>query len=210
MKKKVAAFQRHPWHGVPLGENAPDICTAYIEIVPGDTVKYEIDKPSGIIKVDRPQAFSNVTPALYGFFPRTYCAEEVGEFCSQKTNIAGIYGDGDPLDVCVITEKIIPRNNILVQVIPIGGFRMIDKNEADDKIIAVLKGDPVYEQWKDIQELPISIVQRLQHYFLTYKKNPNNEDNCVKIAAIYGKEEAAAVIRCSVIDYHNHYEVDES
>ena len=207
MKKNVSPYLLHPWHGVSLGETAPEICTAYIEIVPSDTVKYEIDKLSGIIKVDRPQAFSNMVPALYGFFPQTYCGAEVGKLCTEKTGIAEIYGDRDPLDVCVITEKVIPRNNILVQVIPIGGFRMIDKNEADDKIIAVLKGDEVYEQWKDISEVHPSIINRLKHYFMTYKKNPNEDSNRVNIAAIYGREEAINVIQKSQKDYTDNFNV---
>jgi inorganic pyrophosphatase len=198
-------YQLHPWHGVALGDNSPSICTAFIEIVPTDTIKYEVDKPSGILKVDRPQQFSNVFPALYGFLPQTFCDIEVGKFCMEKTGRTGILGDQDPLDIIVLTEKIIARGGILVQAIPIGGFRMIDQNQADDKIIAIMKGDEVYGGWKDITNVNEAILMRLKHYFLTYKKGPNDTDNRVQIDAIYGKDEAYEVIRRSQTDYQNKY-----
>ena len=90
--------------------------TAYIEIVPTDAVKYELDKESGILKIDRPQQFSNVCPALYGFVPRTLCAREVGRFCDERTGRTGIVGDGDPMDICVLTERPITHGDILVRV----------------------------------------------------------------------------------------------
>ena len=133
-----SAFRAHPWHGVDLGLSAPSIVTAYIEIVPTDTVKYEIDKVTGLLKIDRPQRFSNVCPSLYGFLPRTLCADRVGAFCMEKTGRKGIVGDGDPMDICVLTEKVIGHGDLLVQAIPIGGLRMLDSNEADDKIERVL------------------------------------------------------------------------
>src|SRR5678809_496858 len=103
----VSRLQAHPWHGIPVGPDAPAIVNVFIEIVPGDTVKYEIDKPSGHLKIDRPQRFSNVCPSPYGFIPQTLCAERVGAYCSERTGRAGIIGDGDPMDVCVLTEKTI-------------------------------------------------------------------------------------------------------
>src|ERR1700754_1644617 len=98
-----SAFRAHPWHGVELGAQAPQVVTAYIEIVPTDTVKYEIDKASGLLKIDRPQRFSNVCPSLYGFLPRTLCADRVGAFCSEQTGRAGVVGDGGPMDVGVVS-----------------------------------------------------------------------------------------------------------
>ena len=98
-------FKPHPWHGIPIGDDAPRTVTCFIEIVPTDTVKYELDKATGYLKVDRPQKFSNVCPTLYGFIPQTYCGEQVGAFCGERTGRQGIVGDGDPLDICVLTEK---------------------------------------------------------------------------------------------------------
>src|SRR4029453_3677407 len=121
-----SAFRAHPWHGVELGSQAPQIVTAYIEIVPTDTVKYEIDKATGLLKVDRPQKFSNVAPSLYGFLPRTYCAEQVAARCMQRTGKTGIVGDGDPLDVCVLSERGIAHGGLIVTARPIGGLRMVD------------------------------------------------------------------------------------
>ena len=198
-------YQLHPWHGVEIGEKAPATCTAFIEIVPTDTIKYEVDKDSGILKVDRPQQYSNIFPALYGFIPQTLCDIEVGNFCMEKTGRTGIIGDQDPLDIIVLTEKIIARGGILVQAIPIGGFRMIDQNQADDKIVAIMKGDEVYGKWLDITDVNEAILLRLKHYFLTYKKGPNDRENRVQIDGIYGKEEAYEVIRRSQKDYQNRF-----
>lgn len=199
-------FTLHPWHGVAIGPQAPDLITAFIEIVPGDTVKYEIDKSSGWLKVDRPQLYSNIVPALYGFIPQTLCDIEVGEYCSAKTGVAGIKGDQDPMDILVLSEKNFPNSGFLVQAYPIGGIRMIDKGEADDKIIAVLKDDAVYGNTKDISDLNEKIVKRLEHYFLTYKDLPGTgEKRKVEIAATYGREEALDVIKHSMNDYIKKY-----
>ena len=194
-------YQAHPWHGVSIGDNAPEVVTAFIEIVPTDTVKYEVDKESGFLIVDRPQKFSNIIPAPYGFVPQTYCGKEVADYCMEKTGKTDIYGDGDPLDICVLTERSIDYGNILMPAVPIGGFRMIDGGEADDKIIAVLKGDEFYQTWKDIKDCPDSILLRLEHYFLTYKDMPGFVNSKVEITHTYGKEEALEVIRRSQKDY---------
>lgn len=196
-----SAFRAHPWHGVELGADAPAIVTAYIEIVPTDTVKYELDKTTGLLKVDRPQRFSNVCPSLYGFLPRTLCADRVGAFCRDQTGRGHIVGDGDPMDICVLTEKSIGHGDLLVQAIPIGGLRMLDANEADDKIIAVMQDDALYGGLKDIGECPSAVTERLKHYFLTYKNVPGSEDHAVEITHVYGREEAFAVIRASQADY---------
>lgn len=197
-------YKSHPWHGVEIGENAPEIVTSFIEVIPSDTVKYEVDKKTGYLKIDRPQKFSNIVPALYGFVPQTICREEVAEYCMEKTGRTDIIGDDDPLDICVLTEREITHGNILVQAVPIGGFRMIDGGEADDKIIAVLRNDEVYGDWKNISDLPSSILNRLQHYFLTYKQLPGEDPKC-EIPHIYGREEALEVIRRSQNDYQKIY-----
>ncbi len=202
-------YQSHPWHGIHIGEDAPETVMSFIEMTPHDSVKYEIDKESGFIKVDRPQKFSNIVPALYGFVPQTYCAEEVAEYCMEKSGRTGILGDADPLDICVLTERNITHGNIIVPAIPIGGFRMIDDGEADDKIIAVLKGDEVYDSWNDISDCPKSIIDRIKHYFLTYKNIPGESQDKVYIDAIYGKEDAMEVIRRSQIDYEKHFGIIE-
>src|SRR5438552_566531 len=166
-------YKPHPWHGISPGDHAPEIIQCFVEVVPSDTVKYEIDKISGYLRVDRPQKYSNVCPALYGFIPQTYCGENVGEFCAQKTGRSGILGDGDPMDICVLTEKAISHADILLQAIPIGGLRMIDGNQADDKIVAVLQGDGVFGLLREIAECPSPLLDRLRHYFLTYKLGPD-------------------------------------
>lgn len=198
-------YRRHPWHGVSIGAQAPRKLTAFIEIVPTDTVKYELDKGTGFLKVDRPQKFSNVYPSLYGFIPQTYCGAATGAFCSERTGRPGIHGDGDPLDICVLSERDISHGDILVEAIPIGGLRMIDGNEADDKIIAVLEGDAVYGNWLEIDESPAALVERLRHYFLTYKQIPGGPAR-VEITHVYGRQEAYEVIARTREDYASHYQ----
>ena len=119
----------HPWHGVPIGDDAPRRVTAYVEIVPTDTVKYEMDKATGILRVDRPQQYSNVCPSLYGFLPRTLCGERV---------------------------------------------------------------------------CPPGLVERLRHYFLTYKQGPDRVGHIVEITHVYDHAEAYEAIRRSLEDYAAH------
>ena len=207
-------YKSHPWHGIEVGEKAPEVITAFIEMVPTDTVKYELDKVSGYIKIDRPQKYSNVIPALYGFVPQSFCGESVAKYCMQQSGRADIIGDGDPLDICVLTERDISHGDIIVSVRPIGGFRMLDGNEADDKIIAVLRHDVTYSGYKDISELPKGVVDRLKHYFLTYKDMPDttidtpadSRKKKVEIIDIYGKEEACEIINRSLEDYKCHFD----
>ena len=194
-------FRAHPWHGVSIGADAPEVVAVYVEIVPSDTVKYELDKDTGILKIDRPQRFSNVCPTLYGFIPQTYCGSENAALTARRTGRVGIVGDGDPLDVCVLSEKAIPRGDIVLRARPIGGLRMIDRGEADDKIIAVLEGDASYGAWRDVGEVPRSLIDRLRHYFLTYKAGPDAADANVEITHVYDRDEAHEVIRRSQRDY---------
>ena len=198
-------YKSHPWHGVNIGKESPEVITSYIEMVPTDTVKYEVDKESGYLKIDRPQKYSNVVPALYGFIPQTYSGKKVAEYCMEKSGRKDIKGDGDPIDICVLTEKEITHGDILVRAKPIGGFRMIDGNESDDKIVAVLNNDAVYMGYNDISELPALVVARLKHYFLTYKDLPGNERD-VEITDVFGKEEAHEIINRSLDDYHKRFE----
>jgi inorganic pyrophosphatase len=198
-------MKSHPWHGVPIGINFPETVTTYIEIVPTDTVKYEIEKHSGFLKVDRPQKYSNICPTPYGFIPQTLCGERVAKYCMENTGRQNIVGDNDPLDICVVTEKTLNHSNILLQAIPIGGLRLIDNNEADDKIIAVMKDDAIFSEWKDISDCSPSFIERLQHYFLTYKDAPGTEGKKCEIESVYGREAAYKVIKASNEDYLKKY-----
>ena len=193
----------HPWHGIPIGDKVPQEVTVFIEIVPGDTVKYEADKETGYLKIDRPQQYSNVVPANYGFIPQTYCAERIADHARSKAqNIEITSGDGDPLDILVLSEHHIPRGDIILKARPIGGFCLIDGGEADDKLIATLVGDKIYENYNDLSELPKGIINRLQHYFLTYKQLPSEAAKC-EIAFSYGREESYEVIKAAMQDYQD-------
>ncbi|MFN2599370.1 MAG: inorganic pyrophosphatase [Pyrinomonadaceae bacterium] len=198
-------FQAHPWHGVLVGEDAPSIVNAYIEIVPTDAVKYELDKPSGHLKVDRPQRFSSMCPAPYGFIPQTYCGDRVAELCAARTGRTQVRGDGDPMDICVLTERPAAHGDFFVRARPVGGLRMIDGDEADDKIIAVLESDVTYGHIRDIGDAPRGLVDRLRHYFLSYKQLPQDAPRRVEIADVYDRAEAEDLIRRSAADYRARY-----
>ena len=145
----------------------PRIVNAYIEITPFDMIKYEIDKVSGYLRVDRPQRTSSHPPALYGFIPKTYCGTRVAKLAPGSER-----GDGDPLDICVVSERPIERSEVILRARVIGGIKLLDRGEADDKIIAVLEGDYIWDHVKEISQLPPVLVERLEHYFSTYKMVP--------------------------------------
>ena len=196
----IRTHKAHPWHGIEIGEEAPAEVTVFVEIVPRDTVKYEVDKETGYLKIDRPQQYSNVVPANYGFIPRTYCSRQVADLARSKSSLTITGGDEDPLDILVLSEHHIPRGDIILKAKPIGGFCLVDGGEADDKIIAVLKGDKVFEQYTELSQLPKGIVQRFEHYFLTYKSLPGDANAC-EIPYSYEREEAYHVIGAAVADY---------
>lgn len=194
-----SVFRPHPWHGLPAGDAAPEHVNAYIEITPFDGIKYEIDKESGYLRVDRPQLTSSLPPALYGFIPQTYCGDEVAKLAPTCK-----LGDGDPLDILVISERPINRNEVIVPARVIGGLRMIDRGEADDKIIAVLESDPYWKSVNELSDLPAVLTQRIEHYFSTYKLIPG-QGQPVDIQGRYGKKEALEVIRASFVDYQKKF-----
>jgi len=175
------------------------VVNAFIEITPFDLIKYEVDKQSGYLRIDRPQRGSSHPPALYGFIPRTYCAEEV-----QRLSPTSQRGDGDPLDICVLSERPITRSEILVRARVVGGFQMVDGGDADDKIIAVLENDYVYGGARDVGDLPRILVERLHHYFETYKLVPD-QPNVVRIAQTYGRDHAERVVAAAMKDYADHF-----
>lgn len=199
--KSFSQWRPHPWHGIDPGSNPPRSVHAYIEISPFDMVKYEVDKNSGYLRVDRSVRSSSQHPALYGFIPRTLCANHVRDLMDGAER-----GDNDPLDICVISERPISRIEILVNARVIGGLPMCDHGEADDKIIAVIEDDPLWSEIDDISELPPALIDRLMHYFLTYKLVPNEPTN-VTIGKPYGFEHAAKVIDASLADYVDAYGV---
>lgn len=188
-------FRPHPWHGLEVGPSPPDILNVFIEITPYDLVKYEVDKVSGYLRVDRPQRGSSQPPALYGFVPRTYCGERVKRLSPGSTA-----GDGDPLDIVVLCERPITRNEVILRARVVGGLQMVDGGEADDKIIAVLENDFVWGHARDVRDLPKVLVERLQHYFLTYKLVPGELPKA-DIKRIYDYKHAVKVVRASMEDY---------
>ena len=193
-------WRPHPWHGLDAGLDAPAVVNAYIELTPFDTIKYEIDKATGYLRVDRPQRGSSQPPALYGFVPRTYCGRRVAALSAPGVTKA----DGDPIDICVISERAITRSEIVLRARVVGGIQMIDNDEADDKIVAVLESDLFWGAVRDISGLPKALLDRLTHYFATYKLIPGVHTN-VRIERSYEREHAEAVVKASLEDYQEAY-----
>ena len=192
-------WRPHPWHGLEPGADAPRTVNAYIEITPFDLMKYEVDKASGYLRVDRPQRTSSQPPALYGFIPQTYCGERVRLLAPGCAR-----GDGDPLDICVISERPINHSEVLLRARVLGGLKIIDRGEADDKIIAVLASDNLWGHARELQDLPHVMVERLVHYFSTYKWVPGQAHK-VDVQAAYDHEQAYAVIKAAHADYLEHF-----
>ncbi len=192
-------WRPHPWHGLEVGPDPPKIVQAYIELTPFDRVKYELDKQTGYLRVDRPNRTSSFSPTLYGFIPRTYCGKRIKALMPGAKD-----GDGDPLDICVISERPINVSEVLLNARIVGGLPMLDDGEADDKIIAVLHNDIIWSEVEDISELPKVLIDRLRHYFSTYKML-TADDPVVRVDAPYGREHAYEVVNAALADYTDEF-----
>ena len=192
-------WRPHPWHGLSVGPEPPEVLHAYIEITPFDSVKYEIDKGTGYLRVDRPQPYSSQPPALYGFVPRTYCGDRIAALCPSAAK-----GDADPLDICVLSERPINRSEVVVPARVVGGLQTVDRGEADDKIIAVLENDRIWGDARDIGDVPEILASRLRHYFSTYKQAPGGEPH-VRVQELYGRRHALEVVEAARADYADEY-----
>lgn len=199
MTRPYATWRPHPWHGLSPGPNPPSELHVFVEITPFDLVKYEVDKESGYLKVDRAQRTSSLPPALYGFIPRTYAA---GRVARLMDDVEG--GDRDPLDICVLSERPISRAEVIVGASVVGGIPMVDGGLADDKIVGILRDDPVFGDIREIADLPEILVGRLIHYFSTYKLRPESAKPVV-VGAPYGRAHAEAVVAASLEDYREHF-----
>ena len=188
-------WRPHPWHGLTPGPDCPRVVNAFIEITPFDLMKYEVDKATGYLRVDRPQRTSSHPPSLYGFVPQTYCGERVRRLATECDR-----GDGDPLDICVISERPITHSEILLRARVLGGLKIIDRGEADDKIVAVLDGDYIWGGASDLADIPQALLERLEHYFSTYKLVPG-EPPKIAVVGRYGCDHAARVIAAAIEDY---------
>ena len=193
------SWRPHPWHGLDPGPAPPSRVYAYIEITPYDSIKYEVDKATGYLLVDRPQRTSSQPPTLYGFIPRTYCGERVAALCPRADE-----GDGDPLDICVVSERPIERAEILLCARVVGSICTVDGGKADDKIVAVLENDNFWGQATDISDLPARLIERLAHYFATYKLVPGEESQ-VSVEAAYGSTTAHEIVAAAIEDYEEVY-----
>jgi inorganic pyrophosphatase len=173
----------HPWHDVNVGDQAPNIVRAVIEVPLGSKNKYELDKDTGMIKVDR-VLFSSVSyPANYGFIPQTYCL------------------DNDPLDILVLGQApVVPLS--LMEAKPIGVMKMTDQGEPDDKIIAVHYNDPEYSDYDSISQLAKHRLQEIDRFFRDYKVLENKE---VKVEKFFDEVHARKVIAEAIAFYKSTY-----
>lgn len=186
----------HPWHGLEVGPNPPEVVYAFVEITPFDLVKYELHKETGFLMVDRPQDTSSLPPALYGFIPRTYCDSGVAALMDGAED-----GDHDPLDIIVLSERSISRGDVLLRSHIVGGIPTLDHGLADDKIIAVLEDDALWGHIENISELPSGLIDRLKHYFASYKSQPDELEAEVIVGDPYDAEHAKQVIETAIDDY---------
>ncbi|KAL0480473.1 inorganic pyrophosphatase [Acrasis kona] len=178
----------HAWHDYDVGEGAPEVFNCVIEIPRGSKVKYELDKGTGLLKVDRILASPMVYPANYGFIPQTY-----GD-------------DHDPLDVLVLMQtSVAPLSTMRAK--PIGVMHMIDQGEGDDKIICVHADDPEYRNYNNISELPAHKLLEIKIFFEDYKKL---DKKVVSISGFDGPEKAKEIISKGIKDYQTYMETQMS
>lgn len=176
-------MNKNPWHDVDFGKNAPEVVNGIIEIPKGTRAKYELDKDSGMLMLDRVLFSSVYYPANYGFIPKTYC------------------DDHDPLDILVICQiDIVPMCIVSAKVI--GVMRMIDGGEADDKIIAVAEGDPSVNHINDISELPQHFISEMKNFFEDYKKL---EHKTVVVEEFQNKDVAKQIVEKAIADYNEKF-----
>jgi inorganic pyrophosphatase len=152
----------HPWHDIEIGKKAPEIINAVIEIPKDSKIKYELDKETGMLKLDRFLYSAVHYPGDYGFVPRT------------------LWDDNDPLDVIILTGRPV-QPMTLVKIRVIGVLRMIDGDEKDDKILAVYDSDPRFSEWKCINDIPKHTITELKYFFETYKELQGKECKILEI-----------------------------
>ncbi len=173
-------MKSHPWHEVSIGKKVPELVNGIIEIPKNHRAKYELDKESGMLKLDRVLYSSINYPANYGFIPKTFC------------------DDGDPLDILVLSQiEIVPM--CMVEAKVIGVMSMIDADEQDDKIIAVAANDMSVNHINDIKELPEHHLKELRSFFEDYKKLEHSPDAVVEY--FKGRKDAFKIIRKAIDDY---------
>lgn len=174
----------HPWHSISFGKNMPETVNSIIEITQGSKAKYELDKETGFLRLDRILSSDLHYPFHYGYIPQTYC------------------DDKDPLDVLILcTEKLVPLSIVEVKVL--GAIEMIDNGEQDDKIIGIISSDPLMKHLNDIDQINKDLLNSIKHFFEEYKKR---EGKTVIVKKLLNKSEAYNLIKQSIELYKNHFQ----
>lgn len=171
------------WHEIPRGENAPEEFTTIIEIPRGSLNKYEVDKETGLIALDRVSHTAQIFPFDYGFVPQT------------------LWEDDDPLDVIILTTEPL-HPGVVVRTRPVGVMRMIDSGEGDDKIIGVPIGDPRWDEVKDIDDLNEHLLKTFKHFYENYKKL---QDKVVEVKGFDGRDDAVSAVQKGIKLYEEKF-----
>ena len=187
-------FKPHPWHGISPGDKAPSLLQCFVEVVPSDTLKYEIDKVSGYLRIDRPQKYSNICPALYGFVPQTYCGDSVAAFSSEKTGRT-LAGDGDPLDILVLMDS--PAHVGCLIEVRIIGVIIADqtdgaKKETNDRLLGVAVHSYQHDHVNSMDDLSKTLLSQLEQFFVSYNKQRGKK---FKITGTGGPKKAISFLK---------------
>lgn len=197
-QKHYLAHKPHPWHGIDPVVEAGTV-RAFIEITRYDRIKFEVDPETGYLCVDRPQRNSSLPPMPYGFIPQTLCGDKTAAVLRE-----GISGDGDALDICVLSEHEITRSEVVLNARIVGALFTLDGGLADPKILAVLDGDLLWGAIEDIAEIPSRQIDRIEHYFRQYKVEKVGE-NPVELIGRCDRDKAMKLLEASLQDYQAYY-----
>jgi inorganic pyrophosphatase len=197
-KKDYLAHKPHPWHGIDpiVGEGT---VRAFIEITKYDRIKFEVDPATGYLCVDRPQRNSSLPPVPYGFIPQTLCGEKTAALVKE-----GMEGDGDALDICLLSEHEITRSEVVLNARIVGALFTVDDGLADPKLLAVLDGDLLWENVEELSDIPSRQIDRIEHFFRQYKVEKVGE-NPVELIGRCGRDKAVKLLEASLKDYQTCY-----
>ncbi len=192
----VTDVQRsHPWHGIDPVVRESDRIRVFIETIQFDTMKYEMDRSTGLLMVDQPLQMSSLPPYPYGFVPRSYCGPLVAAICEVSSS------DQSPMDIFVLSERSILERGVIAEVRLVGGFPVLENGRADDKLIAILARDGVLGGVSDVDGVPIASLDRIIHFL-----RGDSMSDAVEVGDPYGRARAERLLDAAFEDYRNVFE----